>query len=234
MKNDFSDTTVIIPTLNEHDNIGKIIKMLASSYSKINLIVADDGSVDGTREAVLNLGRRNSRIRLLDRKNRKVHGLTISFLDAVGSAKTRKLVLMDADMQHPVDRVGEISNALDRYDVVVGVRTSVRNWGIFRRIISKSMAYLAYTVFKIRGKRVCNDIVSGFFGVRKSLMENLIAENRRGFVLTGYKTLLDTLRMLDGSKSIGEVRYSTFHKRQAGESKFKFKHVIDTLRSTFR
>ena len=231
MKEDYSDLTVIIPTLNERGSIVKLAGGLTRMYKDANIIVSDDGSDDGTREAVRALGRADRRIRLLDRSRRGVHGLTASVLDAAMITSTRKIIVMDGDMQHPPSKTGEIARALDRYDLVVGVRTSVEGWGVGRRMVSKGMAYLAYLLFAIGGRRRCNDMMSGFFGIRTSQFKGLIADQRGRFVEEGYKVLLDILRLMDRSASLGEVRYSTFHNRKKGVSKLRVRHAITTLRS---
>ena len=48
MPGQFSDTTVVIPTYNEADSIGILIKLLRKHYAGVSIIVCDDGSTDGT------------------------------------------------------------------------------------------------------------------------------------------------------------------------------------------
>ena len=49
---DYSNTTVVIPTLNEEKNIEKELKLIETLYPGIHVIVADDGSKDKTQEIV--------------------------------------------------------------------------------------------------------------------------------------------------------------------------------------
>ena len=231
MKSDYSDLTVIIPTFDERDNIARVVGGLTKMYRGIRIIISDDGSSDGTIRLVNALGKKNKNITLLDRSQREVHGLTASVLDAAMIAGTKKTVVMDGDMQHPPSKVGVIASALDSYDLVVGVRTRVKDWGIHRRITSKSIAYISYALFALLGRRKCNDMMSGFFGIDSRTFKRLIRNHRKEFVEDGYKVLLDVLKVLDHNNTIGEVRYSTFHPRKEGRSKFRFRHVITTLRS---
>jgi dolichol-phosphate mannosyltransferase len=223
---------VIIPTLNECGNIKRMIAALTGTYGNISVIVSDDGSTDGTQDIVRAIGRVNKRVRLLDRSRKKIHGLTASVLDAALIAGTKKIIVMDGDMQHPPEKVGSIARGLDSRDLVVGVRTAISDWGIGRRMISKGMAYLSYALFALGNRRRCNDMMSGFFGIDSALFKRLIRDNRKGFVEEGYKVLLDILRMMGRDGTIGEVEYSTFHLRKEGSSKFRFRHVLLTLRST--
>jgi dolichol-phosphate mannosyltransferase len=200
-------------------------------YNGISVIVSDDGSNDGTKKIVNGLRKRNRNILLLDRSQRKVHGLTASVLDAVMITGTKKVVVMDGDMQHPPSKLGNIADALDRYDLVIGIRTRVKKWELYRMVQSKGIAYLSYVLFALVGRRKCNDMMSGFFGIDTNIFKDLIKRHRKEFVEEGYKVLLDILKVMGRSGTIGEVRYSTFHLRKAGKSKFEFKHVMTTLRS---
>ena len=230
----FSDMSIIIPTLDEAGNIGRLIKELIGLYKGCRIIVADDGSTDGTKEIVRKMGERGGNVSLLDRSNSAIHGLTASVIDASSHVGTSKIVVMDGDLQHPASKVLELYQGLDKYDMAIGVRTEVRDWGAYRTIISKGMAYLAFFVFKLRGKAVCNDLMSGFFGMRTKVLKKIIKDNRNGFVYTGYKILLDVLRLSGNSVSRCEIPYPTFHKRVAGKSKLEAKQMADVLISIFK
>ena len=234
VKGNYSDAMVIIPTLNERANIGRVVGALTRLYSGINVIVTDDGSSDGTRELVSGLGERNKRVKLLDREHRSVHGVTASILDTALIAKGSKIIVMDGDTQHPPEKVGEIARALDRYDIVVATRVRVRNWGWHRIIMSRGMEYLSRLSFAMKGKKTCHDMMSGFFGVNAHMLRHMIRSRRSEFVEDGYKILLDVLRMADSGAMLGEVPYSTFHFRKEGRSKFGLRHVFTTLRSALR
>jgi len=233
-KTDFSETTVIIPTLNEAGSIGELIKRLSKLYYGINIIVCDDGSTDGTAEKVKKIAVSNRRVMFVDHSKAKIKGLTASVVYAAELVATPKIVVMDGDMQHPPELVGKIAHMLDESDLCVGIRTRVNNWSWYRRFLSKGISYFSYFIFKIRRKRTCDDIMSGFFGIKTKLFKRVIAEHKEGFVLRGYKVLLDTLRMLDRSVRISEVPYDTFHPREKGESKLKIRHMVDVLVSTLK
>ncbi len=77
-----------------------------------------------------------------------------------------------------------------------------------------------------------NDMMSGFFGIRSDVFKRTVKKKGNRYVATGYKVLLDTLRLVDKPISVGEVKYATFHMRKEGKSKFKPKIIIDALKST--
>ncbi len=234
MRKAYSDFTIIIPTLNEYKNIQLITSKLLRMYPDVSIIVSDDGSTDGTREAVNEISKKNRRIRLLDREAKRVHGLSASVLDAVLMVKTKYLIVMDADMQHPPDKVSEMMKYLKSYDLVVGVRIHVKNWGIYRKTVSKSIAYFSYAILTIRGKRTCNDIMSGFFGIQTRFFQLIIRKRRTAFIGRSYKVLLDLLKLLDRNVKIKEVYYSSFNPRRYGKSKANVGNFIDIIKSSFK
>jgi dolichol-phosphate mannosyltransferase len=230
---DFSELTIIIPTLNEGKNITKLIKSIKRKYKNVTIIVSDDGSTDSTKNEVLGLSK-NKKLIFLDRKSKKVHGLTASVMDAAMITKTKFIIVMDGDMQHPYEKIAEITKNLGTHEIVVAVRKHVKNWGVHRKIISKSASSLAYAALKIRGKKIPNDVMSGFFGIKTSLFKGIIIKNRSRFVGKGYKVLLDILRVVNKDATLGEVYYDTFHEREQGKSKFKLHHISNTLESILR
>lgn len=233
----FSDLTVIIPTLNEREDVPKLINILRDSYKGVHIIISDDGSTDGTKEAVEVIARKSKGVLFLDRRKKDIHGLTASVVDAAMLVKTRKIVVMDGDMQHPPNKVGSIARALDRNDVVIGVRSTIKNWDLHRRIVSKSVNALAYSTFKMRGRHTTKDMMSGFFGIRSRLFRELISENSGEFTGKGYKVLLDILRLADRSVRVAEIRYDTFQDRRHGRSKLKMMGIHQmpkVLRSVLR
>ncbi len=234
MKKAYSDFTIIIPTLNEFKNIRLIIVKLLKMYRGVSIIVADDGSMDGTREEVRAISKKNRKVKLLDRERRSVHGLAASVLDAVLMVKTPYLIVMDADMQHPPNKVSEIMESLGSCDLAVGVRTHVKNWGFYRKTVSKSIAYFSYAILTFRGKRTCNDIMSGFFGINTRLFQLIIRKKRSYFIGRSYKVLLDLLKLLDKNVKIKEIYYSSFNPRLYGKSKANVWNFIDIIKSSFK
>ena len=229
----YGNLTIIIPTLNEQGNIGRVIRVLGKMYPGVKIIVADDGSTDDTANEVKAASKRFD-VRFFDRRHMGIHGLTASVVDAALLARTDYIIVMDGDMQHPPELVGSMYKKLLDYDIVVGVRVEVKDWGIHRIILSKGMAIISYAVFRARGKPVTRDMMSGFFGIRSGIIKGLVKRRRNGFVMHGYKVLLDIMRMAGPGVSICEVEYSTFHKRLYGRSKLKVRRMAEVLESTFK
>ncbi len=234
MRRDYSDTTVIAPTLNEAENIGAFISELIGRYHGIRVIVPDDGSADSTAWIVKRAAKRNPRVVFLDRSGKDVHGVTASILDSAMLVRTPKIVSMDADFQHPIDKVRDISEKLAECDFVIGVRRGSSKRGFKRRIMSVVLAKIAMAIFSMRGRQTCSDMASGYFGIRTKLLKELISNDEGAFVKRGNKTLLDILRAARRPMLIKEVEYPNFPERKRGKSKFAIRIILLALESALR
>lgn len=233
-KREFSDVTVIIPTLNEEEGILQLINILEKSYPKIKIIVSDDGSKDGTRKVVKKCNLKNANIMLLDRDNEKIHGLTASVVDAIQVTRTKYLVVMDGDLQHPPEKVNDIVEKLRQgADLVVATREGIVHKSTFSRIlIQKLAASLARLRLSIAGM-VIKDPMSGFFGAKTELIQRIIKEKECKFELGGYKILFDILKFLPSGVLLTGV-YFKFGMRKKGKSKLNKKVQWLYLKSLFR
>jgi len=228
----YEDVTVIIPTLNESDNIGKLLDCIERLYPGISVVVADDGSKDGTRDIVLGKHGTNGKITLLDR-SAKPHGLTASVVDAICSVATSRFVVIDADFQHPPEKIGEIISLLEEADLVVGTRIKVENWGLSRQFMSIVATTLGKISLFLHRSASCNDIMSGFFGARTALARHYIEASPSAFAGSGYKVLFDLLKLLPRKTRVCQVPY-TFANRSEGTSKISTRHIVVYFTSLFR
>jgi dolichol-phosphate mannosyltransferase len=232
-KMNYKDTTIIIPTLNEERNISELLEKLENLYHNIRAIVSDDGSKDKTQNIVKSINKRNQNVLLLDRKKESIHGLTASVIDAVKETKTKYLVVMDGDMQHPPENVGEIINRLrENNDIIIGVRENVYFDGIFRTLMSRTAITFGQMRLLCKGL-YCHDVVSGFFGCKTSLFQERILLYESKFEKEGYKILFDLLKLTKKNTKIKEIEY-VFSSRSAGKSKINKKHILVYFRSLFK
>ncbi|MHA2031820.1 MAG: glycosyltransferase [Candidatus Kariarchaeaceae archaeon] len=226
-------TTIIIPTLNEQENIGRMISHLLSIHPLISIIVADDGSTDGTSKIVTEWNQKNQKVSFLDRKEKPIKGLTISLVDGLNMAKTKYFFVIDCDFQHPPEKISEGLKLLSAGNqLVIGCRSSVEGWGISRKIISWGATTLGKFSLLIRHKQRPKDIVSGFFGGEVDFVRDLIKKHPKTVSPKGYKLLFDLLKVIPRKTPIGEFSY-VFNVRELGESKIGMKHILVYFRSLF-
>lgn len=238
---DFSSLSFIIPTLNEVHSIGLLLGTLVKFYPDAKIIIVDDHSCDGTEQVVQSFRRRlglsdggdQATVAFVDRKDAAVTGITASVLDGVRMCTTPYFVVMDADFQHPPNKVVEILQLLKKgADIVVACRNSTRkNRPFMRGAMSTVATHLARTYLYHKGIRV-SDPLSGFFGAKTSTFQSLIEESRDRFESGGYKVLFDALKLVHPCIKISECFYS-FGQRPNGRSKLRGIHVLYFLRGLF-
>ncbi|MEM3215395.1 MAG: glycosyltransferase [Candidatus Micrarchaeaceae archaeon] len=228
----YKDFTVVLPTLNEEKTIGKLIRYILSHYKGIHVLVVDDGSVDSTERRVKKISERHREIRFFDRHRLGLsRGLTASVIFGISRSKTRYAIVMDADLQHPPEILGELAKQLAHgTDLAVAVRASVPHWAFYRKLISKSLMLIGKIDLRARGRNTCKDIFSGFFGIRRQLFIETYAKNKDRFVGYGYKVLFDFLKCERKRIRISEVPY-VFKTRKAGTSKAGIKQGLALLKS---
>ncbi|MEI8384650.1 MAG: glycosyltransferase, partial [Nitrosomonadaceae bacterium] len=97
--------SVVIPTLNETDNIDPLLTRLFAldlPQGSFEVIIVDDGSKDGTPDKVRAWEGR-APVRLIERREKP--DLTASILAGVAVAQGEVIVVMDADLSHPPERL---------------------------------------------------------------------------------------------------------------------------------
>ncbi|MCK4464065.1 MAG: glycosyltransferase, partial [Candidatus Omnitrophica bacterium] len=229
----YSDTTIILPTLNEERNISNILECLISRYKDCHIIVADDDSQDGTKKAVLNVGYDN--LTFLDRSKGQIHGLTVSVLDAIELVKSKYFVVMDADGQHPYGKVGDIVNLL-RFEggLVIASRVVVeKKWSFLRKLLSYCGTLLAKSSLILRRKNYLSyDVLGGFFGCDLKSWNECVPDGsvKKHFRLKGYKVLFDFLKLPSTNLKMEEVFYK-FATRRANVSKINIKIYLEFLKA---
>ncbi|MCE7741771.1 MAG: glycosyltransferase [Candidatus Heimdallarchaeota archaeon] len=230
---DYSDLTIIIPTLNEEKSIGQLLGLLEEISPKVNVIVSDDGSKDKTKEIVeSHQGSVNTFF--LDRKNEAIHGLTASVIDAICKCQTPYFMVMDGDLQHPPEVVPDFHEMLNQgFNLVAGNRVEVAGkWGLYRKLMSYTAVLLGRLALAIRRKNKVKDIMTGLYGSEASLWKDVIKENREKFTLEGYKVLFDFLKIYPQKLKVGYVDY-VFGTRNTGESKITKKVIWLYFKSLF-
>ena len=222
---DYSDITIIIPTLNEEKTIGKLISQIEEYAPGSSIIVSDDGSKDKTKEIVEKYSGKVEVI-FLDRKKSEIHGLTISVLDAIMNCSTPLFLVMDGDLQHPPSSIPEFHRLLKQnYEIVTGKRIKViGKWPIHRKLMSYIARILGIFALVIRRRNIIKDIMTGLFASKTEIWTPLIKEKKNKFTLEGYKVLFDFLKICKIKLKKSHVEY-VFGTRDYGESKIS-KRVI--------
>ncbi len=210
------ELAVVIPTLNERDNITPLLAGLRTALAGIahEVIFVDDNSSDGTPELIAEIGRSDHSIRLIRRLGRR--GLSSAVTEGAMATTAPIVAVMDADGQHDESLLPRLFEAVshDTADVAVGTRYapggSVGDFDKRRSFISRMATRMAATVIGTR----LSDPMSGFFVVRQSSLQAALPRLSG----TGFKILLDLLASTPEPLRVVELPYR-FRTRHAGTSK---------------
>ena len=167
---------VIIPTYNEKENIGAIIKAIFSLGKNFHILVIDDGSPDGTADIVKELQQSYLGLLFLEERKGKL-GLGTAYIHGFKWAVDRgyKYIFeMDADFSHAPSDLERLYQACRKSaDVVVGSRYvkggKTVNWGWERNVLSKGGAL--YT--RLLTWMPVKDPTAGFVCYRKEVLETI-------------------------------------------------------------
>lgn len=206
--------SVIIPTYNERENVQHVVDRSLDALAEytVEILVVDDDSPDGTWRLAREAYQGDDRVRVLRRMDET--GLATAVALGFREAAHDICVVIDADLQHPPERIPElITSFTDEVDLVVGSRMhedgAIEDWSPFRSLTSATAARLT-ELFVPQSRRV-TDPMSGFFAVRRSCLTGVDLDP------LGYKILLEILVRADIDRVV-EVPY-TFHERKRGDSK---------------
>ena len=219
------NASIIIPTLNEARCIGTLIDEILEHTPNSRIIVADDGSNDGTQEVVRDkLSEGTSNIYLLERTDAVERGITASVLDGIDCVETSMCIVMDGDLQHPPEAIPAMLQELEGgAQLVAGYRLPYTEVQALHRVLATRVStWLAKLSLRSKGVKV-RDPMSGFFAFRTADIKSGVKEHKDRFEGTGYKVLFDILRTFGHSLEIAEVPYE-FRIRLGGKSKLAPKH----------
>lgn len=221
--------SVIIPTYDEVRNIGRMIDRLRSLYPGIEILVMDDNSKDGTIDLVRTLAGDDQKVRLVVR-NPADRGLTAAVMEGIAHAKTPYFMVMDADFQHPPEVLAGIMASLDKgADIVIGKRHHKEALRWKRRVSSDAAQMLASAYLRSKRQPHPRDIMSGLFGGRTEMCQEVLRTKGDSFERKGFKVLFDLLKFIPRGSRIEEVEYE-FGDRAGGESKLSSTIIISILR----
>ena len=210
--------SIIVPTLNEVENIEPLVRdLVASAPAPFEIVFVDDMSTDGTRERIAS--RQSAMpIRLITRDSPTL-GLSGAVIAGAREARGELLVVMDADLSHPPDRIPDLLRPIleGSADMVVGSRYvaggSTPGWPIWRKVMSRAAAGLAYPLTGV------HDSMGGFFAVRRTRLLELTPR------ATGFKIAFEAI--VHGGKELRVVEIPiAFSDRTAGASKMNFRIAL--------
>lgn len=231
---------VVVPTLNEEGNIGKLVEEILDQQKKLknyslHVIVADSHSQDKTQEEVETIAKKHRGVYLLDVKRIGIGvGLVKGHLYALDKLGADILVQLDGDGQSDPKQIPEFIKEIENgYDLVIGSRlvkggTNELDW--HRRIFTLGASWvmrLATRLFDI--KEFTNSYRAFTAETFRKLNLDKIPWEKKTFI---YQPSFLWAAVQTGAKYI-EIPI-VFRNRPAGYSKNKTIHyIIDVFQFAF-
>jgi len=227
---------VLIPTYNEFENIGTLIQEIERlRIPDLDILVVDDGSYDGTIDALKRLCLSYDNIFVLERGSKK--GIGSAHLDGINWAYQKgynRLITMDADLTHSPSYFKDLIEASEKYDLVVASRHLLKNsmigWSLKRKVITSLNHLLVRLILGLRVDTSNSFRIYCLDRIPKRVFE-LISSN-------SYSFFFESLKILEmNGVIIGEVPVVMIERRK-GSSKLKafdfFKHFLVMARLVFK
>lgn len=150
--------TILLPAYNEEEAIANTVRKIKELYPDFEVLVVDDGSTDNTLQVAMDAG-----------ANVWPHPYNIGNGAAVKTglriAQGDWVLMMDADGQHQPEDITRFLDERDRYDMVVGARTTRSETSLHRDLANWLYNGLASYVTRFN----VMDLTSGFRLVKKSV-----------------------------------------------------------------
>ena len=166
---------VIIPTYDEAENLPRIVPRVLEQDPRIEVLVVDDASPDGTGQVADELALREPRVQVLHRQGKE--GLGRAYLAGFQYGMEQGfdiLFEMDADFSHPPDALPGLIEKFSDADVVIGSRyvdgrVTVANWPMSRLLVS----YFGSRYARIITGMPVRDGTGGFNGWTRDVLERV-------------------------------------------------------------
>ncbi|MGH7519347.1 MAG: polyprenol monophosphomannose synthase [Gemmatimonadales bacterium] len=218
---------VVVPTYNERTNIPLLVPAILLQDPRLEVLVVDDSSPDGTGQLADDLARADSRVHVLHRALKE--GLGKAYLAGFRWALDRGydyVFEMDADFSHDPKFLPEFLRAIEDADLVVGSRyksgVNVINWPMSRLLLSIGANQYARVVTGLP----LADSTGGFKCFRRRVLESIQLERVKS---NGYSFQIE-MSFLAWKKGfrIREIPI-VFTDRVEGQSKMSRKIVREAI-----
>lgn len=205
--------SVVAPMYNEEASIAvfieRTVKILENNFSRYEIVLIDDGSVDKTYQVSQSLADNNPNIRII--AFTRNYGHEIALTAGIDHARGDYVVQMDSDLQHPPEMIPElVEKAISGYDIVYAARKNRSNESWLKRLTSTAFYRIAR---KMTGLNLPSD--AGNFRVINRKVVNSITqlkENNRHLLMlyayVGYK--MASIPFEPENRFAGHSKYNYF------------------------
>jgi len=223
---------IVIPTYNEAENIGSLLRSCRVHAPAAHLLIVDDASPDGTAAVAQRAGREDPRIHVVVRQGERGYGR--ASLEGLRWALARgadPIGTMDADLSHDPERLPALLAAARDADVVIGSRYCrggrILDWPLRRVLLSRfANAY----VRAVTGVTV-GDCTSGYRVYRRQVLQDILSNE---IVSSQYAFLVELLARAHWAGWTVRETPIVFADRRAGLSKVSGRVLRESLLAPIR
>lgn len=218
---------IIIPTYNEADNLGPLVREIIALPTAFDILVVDDNSPDGTGEIADRLSEELAAVHVLHRPGKQ--GLGTAYIAGFCWALKRDydyILGMDADFSHHPRFLPDFPGLIEDADLVIGSRYvpggGTVNWGPLRKLISAGGNFFARAMLGLRA----HDCTGGFRCYRRKMIELVPWEEIN---IHGYGFLIGALYHVQrlGGKIVETP--IIFEDRRVGQSKMSTAIMVEAF-----
>jgi dolichol-phosphate mannosyltransferase len=223
---------LVIPTYNEAENVGPIVRAAAEQLDQIaggeySILIVDDNSPDGTGQLADALAAELQAVEVLHRPAKE--GLGQAYVTGFGhalQAGAELVMQMDADFSHQPRYLRDLLAASEHADLVLGSRYvkggGTRNWGLARRVVSRGGGLYARTILGVHVR----DLTGGFKCIHRRVLESIDLPSVRA---EGYVFQIEvTYRAIRRGFRVVEVPI-VFSDRTVGTSKMSTRIALEAI-----
>ncbi len=214
------ELSIVLPAYKEKENLALLVPQIEEEFKKdrIEIIIVDDNSADGTRELAAELHRTYGNVILIERPG--LLGIGSALRDGYNRATGEYILSSDADLSFSPDDMRVIYTKIQSgYDLVLGYYTSVASQGSrgLNGFITVSISTVSNTIMRLlAGVGNLKNYNTNFRVIRSSTWKSFTTVEDRNFFL--FETIY---RSKQQGARITEVPV-TFSARKFGESKLNF------------
>lgn len=222
---------VFTATYNEAGNINELINSIILQPTKLDLLIIDDNSPDGTSKIIEKNQEKFSNLYLIKRNGKL--GLDTAHREAYEYALKKNydcLITMDADFSHDPNEIINFINYLDEYSFVIGSRYMEGGKCLMkgRRLILSKYGNLFMKLFL---KIDCSEFTTSFRGFNIKKLNNF---HLNQVYTNGYSFFMGTIYEIFNRKFSTKEIPITFKDRTKGYSKIPRIEIIRTLFNLLR
>jgi len=225
-----SKTLIFTATYNEIGNIELLIKKIKKLKNKVDILVIDDNSPDGTGTKLLQLKKRNKNLDVIIRKGKQ--GLDTAHKIGFDYSKRKNytnLITLDADLSHDPKEIPKMINILKKRPFVIGSRYITGgkcNMSLPRLLLS----IMGNKFIKFLLNISCHEFTTSYRGFNLKKLKNFTLTSVKA---KGYSFFMETIYILNKRKfSIHEIPIN-FENRTHGKSKIPTLEIFRTLIRVF-